>query len=98
MTADAGAAVAEQIVTASRWRRLVNRLLPAPNLTPPGWYDLHDHVPPGGDMVVTRTEIVLDWRSWLRLRLLGGRIDVETRVLTASTVRTVQTHGKVVIG
>ena len=91
------AAESECAYTASRWRRLVNWLLPAPNLTPPDWYELHDRVPPDGDMVVTRTAIVLDWRDWLRLRLLGGRIEVETRVLTAAKVAVLESRGRTLI-
>lgn len=42
------------------WRRIVNRLVP-PEPVPDSWYELHDQVPQGGDMLTTVTRVRASW-------------------------------------
>lgn len=80
------------------WRRIVDRLVP-PEPVPGSWYELHDQVPQGGDMLTTATRVRLSWAAIVRLALLGGRPEVETRTITRQQpVRVVSTRGKTYVG
>lgn len=73
------------------WRRIVDRVTREP--IDESWYELHDQVPKGGDMLTTRTVTALGWRMLLRL-LIFRRCEMETRVITAAPVTTVSSHGR----
>lgn len=79
------------------WRRIVDRFFPG-DVPPDWWYDLHDKVPAGGDMMISRVGVVFDWRALVRLALLGGRLEVELRVLTREPVQAMESHSHVRVG